>query len=50
MYVDSAMPDVPVYVNAEVGITTRNGLYRDFTASTPPSGMFIIPKECQEVL
>ena len=46
---DPAKPDVPVYVNAEVGTTTRNGLYRDFTPSTPSSDMFVIPKECQEV-
>ena len=47
MYVDPDMPNVPVYVNTEVGTTTRNEIYLFFTPGTPSSDLFAIPKECQ---
>ena len=48
MFVDPEKPNVPAYVNTEVGITRRNAVYRDFNTATPSADMFAVPKECQQ--
>lgn len=47
MYVDPDIPNVPRYVNSEVGITLRKADYLDFKTTEPSANMFAIPKECQ---
>lgn len=41
-------PNVPRYLNGEVGTSRRELIFLTFNAMTPPATDFTIPKACQE--
>ena len=41
-------PNVPRYLNAEVGTSRRELTFMKFDAVTPDAGMFTVPDVCKE--
>ena len=48
LLVDQDNPNVPRYLNAELGTNRRELTFLKFDAITPPATMFDIPSACQQ--
>ena len=46
--VDQENPNIPRYLNAEVGTNRRELIFLKFDAVAPSANVFTVPKSCQQ--